>query len=298
MALSLIVLTNFYQPGQRAVHYADALASALGAQLVLLHVNRASLYDPYVFVGEDWRREELNREATTSALLAQLANQLLSPATVELATDLLPEVAQDLVTRHQPALFVLGLPAPGQGGDAAQLTTAALELLRAARFPVLLVPAGPEPPCPPRRVLVAADREAFGLDRSARAVELLLRGLGAALTVAYVSPVEDDAGCTMALEAVQRSGLAAGSARVELQGYLHANPTLGVLEAIDATQAELVVLQVRARSYLGELFHRSVTAQVVARSQVPVLAVPVVEPAAGRPAARRAVDDGLLWPDL
>jgi hypothetical protein len=52
MRFSLIVLANFYPAAQHAIQYADALASAQGGRIVLLHVNRASLYDPYVFAGK------------------------------------------------------------------------------------------------------------------------------------------------------------------------------------------------------------------------------------------------------
>ena len=112
MPLTLIVLTGFYPAARQALRYADELASALGGRLVVLHVNRASLYDPYVLMGESWHRQELAGEADTAALLARLASQLQAPAIVELATDLLPAVAHDLAARYQPALFVLGRPAP------------------------------------------------------------------------------------------------------------------------------------------------------------------------------------------
>ena len=139
MPLTLIVLTGFYPAARQALRYADELASALGGRLVVLHVNRASLYDPYVLMGESWHRQELAGEADTAALLARLASQLQAPAIVELATDLLPAVAHDLAARYQPALFVLGRPAP-ENTSSEQLSAATLDLLRAAQLPVLLVP--------------------------------------------------------------------------------------------------------------------------------------------------------------
>lgn len=42
--------------------------------------------------------------------LRLLADGLHAPATVEIATALLPSVVADLVARHQPALFVIGQP--------------------------------------------------------------------------------------------------------------------------------------------------------------------------------------------
>ncbi|RAK69496.1 universal stress protein [Hymenobacter edaphi] len=276
MAFTFLVLASFYPAGQRALRYADALASAQGGQLLLLHAHRASLYDPYMFAGEAWRRQELAQDADAAALLRQLAGQLRAPATVELVTDLLPAMLPALTQRYAPALFVLGLPAPGLA-DAGPLSTAALELLRAAQFPVLLVPEAAAAADLPQRVLIAADPEAFGLAPTSEAATGLLQSLGADFTVAYVSAVEDDAGCARALRAVQDSGLLAPAAAVELRGCLAPDAPTGLLSAAAQVGADLLVLLARSRSYLGELFHRSVTAAVVERSPVPVLLLPVVE---------------------
>jgi len=276
MPLTLIVLTGFYPAARQALRYADELASALGGRLVVLHVNRASLYDPYVLMGENWHRQELAGEADTAALLARLASQLQAPAIVELATDLLPAVAHDLAARYQPALFVLGRPAP-ENTSSEQLSAATLDLLRAAQLPVLLVPLDTAAAVPPRRVLVAADGEECALLDSAAGVHQLLRGPGVALTVAHVSTVEDDEGCARALRAVQCCGLTTDRPETALRGYQAEQPAAGILAALADTGADLVVLLARRRSYLGELFHRSVTARVSSQSPVPVLVVPVVE---------------------
>ncbi|GAB3823929.1 universal stress protein [Hymenobacter jeollabukensis] len=276
MAFTFLVLASFYPPEQRALRYADALASAQGGHLVLLHAHRASLYDPYMFAGEAWRRQELAQDADAAALLRELAGQLRAPATVELMTDLLPTMLPALTQRYAPALFVLGLPAAGPEA-AGQVSTAALELLRAAQFPVLLVPEATTAADLPQRVLIAADREAFGLAPTSEAAAGLLQTLGADFTVAYVSEVEDDAGCARALRAVQASGVLAPETTVELRGCLAPDAATGLLGAAEEVGADLLVLLARSRSYLGELFHRSVTAAVIERSTLPVLLLPVVE---------------------
>ena len=300
MSPTFIVLTSFYPAAQQALHYADSLASALGGRLVLLHVNRASLYDPYVFVGENWRRQELEGEADTAELLARLAGQLQAPATVELATDLLPKVAHGLVARYQPALFVLGRPAP-ENASSEQLSATTLELLRAAHLPVLLVPLDTAAAVPPQQVLVAGDGEECALPDSAAAVYQLLRAPGVAVTVAHVSTVEDDEGCARALRAVQHCGLTASGPQTNLRGYQYDHPTSGVLAAIADTDADMVVLLSRRHSYLGELFHSSVTAQVSSQSPVPVLVVPVTDvptPAQlpGQDEAQQPTNETMYWP--
>ncbi|MCC3155355.1 universal stress protein [Hymenobacter sp. BT770] len=277
MSLSLIVLTSFYPAAQQAVAYADALGCAVGGQVVLLHANRVTILDQYAFAGEGWRRQELERDEEVEVLLTKQAAQLRSPSTVEMATDLMPELAEDLISRYHPALFIIGRPDPNAAGPE-RLTPIVLDILRAAHMPVLLVPHGTPAADPPQRVLVAADGEAFGVAGPAAGVQQLLSSLGARVTVAHVSPLEDDDACARALKAVQESGLITGLVDAELQGFQFQHPISGILEAIRSTQADLVVVLARPRSYLGELFHKSVTAQLMHQSPVPVLVVPAAQP--------------------
>ncbi|WBA44090.1 hypothetical protein [Hymenobacter canadensis] len=94
--------------------------------------------------------------------------------------------------------------------------------------------------------------------------------------VAHVSSgVEDDEGCALALRAVQANGLVDGLPTPELRGYQHEHYAQGVLAAALA-RANLVVVLARQHSYLGELFHDSVTAQLL--QTCPVLVLPTAPP--------------------
>ena len=291
MALTLIAFAGFYPAALHTVRYADALAQALHGKLVLLHVNRASLYDPYAAMDAHYHQEHLARQTETGAALQRLADELPSRPTVEVATDLLPGVAQDLANRHRPALFVLSQPDPGQPG-AVGVAAACASIMQASHFPLLVVTPNTPPDQTPRRVLIAADREAFTLGPGALPLHQLLGLPGVALTVAFVSRgLDDDAGCAAALRAVQLSGLVEALPTPELRGYSHDDCTEGLLAAVQDTQAELVVLLARQRSYLGELFHRSVTARMLERCPVPLLVLPVAarQAHAGKPARLEAV---------
>ncbi|MFD1470729.1 universal stress protein [Hymenobacter caeli] len=285
MPLTLVVFAGFYPAARHAERYADTLAQALHGPLVLLHVNRAALYDPYKIVGERYRQDELATETDTTAALHRQAAALRTPATVLVTTDLLPEVARDVAARHHPALFVLSQPDPAR--PAASVVADCAELLRAGQHALLVVPAGAPADQPPRRVLIAADREPFALAPAAGALRDLLARPGTALVVAHVSDgVEDDTGCAAALRAVQASGLVDGLPIPELRGYARDDYEAGVLAAVQDTQADLVVVFARQRSYWGELFHRSVTARLLADCPVPVLVLPTaaeVRPAPGPP---------------
>jgi nucleotide-binding universal stress UspA family protein len=274
MPLTLLVFAGFYAAARHAVRYADTLAQALGGKLVLLHVKRASLFDPYKVLSEDLRKAELATQLDTTAALHRLADELPSHPTVEVALDLLPAVAQDQADQHQPALFVLPRPEP-YFTDAAGLARDCAELLRVGHHPLLVVPAHGLADQLPRRILISADVEVFTLARHARPLRQLLALPGAELFLAHVSDgVRDDADCAAALRAVQISGLVDELPAPELRGYECDNYEQGVLDAVHDTQADLLVVFARQRSYLGELFHHSVTAQLLARSPVPVLVLP------------------------
>jgi nucleotide-binding universal stress UspA family protein len=278
MALTLIVFAGFYATPRHTVHYANTLAQALHGPLVLLHVNRASMFDPYALMADSYHQDELNRQTDTAAALYRLAEELHTQPTVEVATDLLPEVARDLATRHHPALFVLSQPA-AQPADSS-VAQGCAELLRAGHFPLLLVPPTAPADQPPCRILIAADREPFLLATQAQPLRQLLALPGAVLTVAHVSSgVEDDAGCSAALRAVQLSSLLTGLPTPGLRGYKHDSYAEGLLAAVQDTQADMVIVLARERSYLGELFHESVTARLLAHCPVSVLVLPVVAPA-------------------
>ena len=293
MSLTLVVFAGFYQSARHTVQYANTLTQALRGKLVLLHVNRASLFDPYEAVPEHYRQEELARQTETAAALHRMAEELSARPTVEVATDLLPEIAQDQAARHQPALFVLSPPYQPHE-NAASVATGCADLLRGGHHPLLVVPTATPTEQPPRRILIAADRDAFALTPASLALHPLFALPGVELIVAHVSDGEDDAGCSAALHAVQVSGLVKGLATPELRGYEHDNYAEGVLVAVEDTQADLVVVLARQRSYLGELFHRSVTAQLLERCPVPVLVLPVVpEAVAASPSLQTT--DAVNW---
>ena len=273
MSLHLIVFAGFYAAGRHAVRYADTLAQALRAQLVLLHVEQASFFDLPELAASN--ADARTRQADTAAALQQLAQGLHVRPLVELATDLLPAGARDLASRYAPALFVLSPPDPDLVGAAA-VTTACAGLLQAGNFPLLVVPAAVAGDQPPRRFLIASDGEPFTLAATAGPWRQLLPTLATHVVVAHVSDgAENDATCGAALQAVQASGLLDGLANPELRGYDHRDFAEGLLAAVADTQADVLVLLARPRSFLSELFHRSVTARLLERCPVPVLLLPV-----------------------
>ncbi|TDN38790.1 universal stress protein [Hymenobacter sp. UV11] len=272
MTLSLLVLTDFFQPADHALAYADALASASGAQLVLLHVRRDSLLDPEYLTG---RVNNLSQEAIDLAL-ASLTRQLTAPVVAEVAHGQVADAVANALRRYQPALVVLGHRNTEAIPDEL-VSTAALDILRTAPQPMLVVPIRAPASRVPRRILLALDGEDFSLGAQAGLVRHLFAALHAELTVLHVGhdPASLAAGRAAVSETLERTGLALGLATaVRTQGLVHGTPAGGILQAVAGGEFDWVVLVARPRSFLGELFHRSVTAHVLLHSPIPVLVLP------------------------
>jgi len=184
MALSLLVLTDFFQPADHALTYADALAGAISAELVLLHVRRDSVLDSEYLTG---RVDALSQEAIDLAL-ASLTRKLSAPVVAEVAHGQVANAVADILRRHQPALVVLGHRNTDAMPDEL-VSTAALDILRTAPQPMLVVP-GRAAATVPQRVLWALDAKMFSLGAHAVLVRHLLDALHAKLTVLYVGSDE------------------------------------------------------------------------------------------------------------
>ena len=274
MVLSLLVLTDFYQPADHALAYADRLATAIGARLVLLHVRRDAILDPEQLSGT---LADLDTEAINLAF-ASLVRGLAAPAVAEIGHGLVAEAVARAVRQHQPTLIVLGRNNAGSTPDEL-LTPLALALLRTVPHPMLVVPESPISPPAPRRVLLAVDGDPFTLGQYAGAVRQLFDALPAALTVLHVLPHgSTDELPGQALESVLRTGLADDLAVLTRHRRVSAPyPAEGILRVAAPAECDVIALIARPRSFLSRLFHRSVTAQVLLHSAIPVLVLPATE---------------------
>ena len=171
--------------------------------------------------------------------------------------------------------MLLGRPATEETPDELVSTTA-LDILRTAPYPMLVVPHNVHATKPPRRILLAVDGEEFSLGQHAGAMRHLLNVLHAELTVLHVAEnadIEDNAAAALAM--VQRTGLTTELTQPIQTRSLNASaPADGILQVARPADFDLVVLIARPRSFLGELFHHSVTAQVLLHSPLPVLVLP------------------------
>ena len=269
---SLVVLTDFFAVTNRALSYAAGLAVPLNAQLVLLHTRYDGLPVPQGFGA----RHTPRGERTTGQALLRLAAEQPVPTEVDVAEGLLPEAVTEAVRRHHPLFMVLGRPSAATE-PAELLTNVVMDLLRHAPHPLLLVPAVGWDKFPPRRFLLAVDGQPFSFNNRdhQEVLSRLLQATHATLDAVYVTDDEHALpGAGNVLESVRANGLANTFAENRLHEVYHSTVVSGVLAEAARQEADLLVVVVRRHSLLGNLFHESVTAQLIQESSIPVLLLP------------------------
>lgn len=275
MPVPLLVLTDFSPAAYRALNYANSLAGPIGAQLVLLHVRRDSLLDPEAFSG---LRAAGNPEALERAMTA-LAGDMSAPVVTEIRHGQVADVVAETLRRYPSAVVVLGRP-DEEAVPEELVSTTALDLLRTVAHPILVVPQSKAVFGLPRRVLLAVDAEAFTLGEHTDGVQHLFNTVPTEVTVLHVSAdavtSTAEAVAPAALVAVLRTGRPSELPQVKTRTVVGVAPAEGILEAAATGAFDLLVLIARPRSFLGALFHRSVTARVLIHSPLPVLILPVV----------------------
>jgi nucleotide-binding universal stress UspA family protein len=171
-------------------------------------------------------------------------------------------------------LVVLGKPDTDAAPDEL-VSSLSLNLLRAISVPLLVVPIAAAADDVPQKLLLAVDGQAFQLDAPiTEAAQQLLQGLSATPVVVQVAAPDADDDPAAAVATVASSGLAAGLPQVQTHRLRHSTIPGGIVQAAAETQADLLVLVARRRSFLGQLFNSSVSAQVILHSPIPVLLLP------------------------
>lgn len=273
MTPALVVLTDFFAVSNRALSYAAALAVPLQAHLVLLHVRHDGLLSP-----EEYSHPHARRERQTEQTLHALADCQPVPTQVEISEAFLPDAVADAVCHHQPELLVLGRP-----GTAVQpaevIVGTAMDLLRHVPYPLLTVPTMGWDTFPPRRLALAVDDDEFSLYKNQEIVKDLLESLHGTLSVVHVTDKKDPGAATgrRAMHAVRHSDIAPLPPETELHLVYHPDAAAGILQGAAELQADLLIVIARRHSLLGSLFHRSVTAQVIGESPIPVLVLPALD---------------------
>jgi nucleotide-binding universal stress UspA family protein len=268
---SILVLANFADAAEATARYAAALGAPLHLPLSLLHLEVYPVMLEPELVAAAAEQTQRN-EAETMTGLRALAHRLPGHTEVLETAGFMAAGVAEAVRQQHPLLLAMGLSHEQSLLDRLLLDQL-LPVLRATQRPLLLVPHDAPTVGPPRRVLLAVDGEPFTPNAASRALAPLLAAWGATYTVAHIRS-QDQAPSRLAMADVRASGLIPPAAPLDLYDQPNPHPATGLLQAIADTRADLLVLMARPRSFLGELFHRSVTAAVLRHCTVPVLLLP------------------------
>jgi nucleotide-binding universal stress UspA family protein len=270
MTSPLVVLTDFFAITNRALSYAAGLAVPLKAPLVLLHVREDALLSPAEFAN----RHTQDGQRNTTRALHVLADDQPVPTEVVTANHYLPDAVRDTVRTHEALLVVLGRP--GATSQPLELITAtAMTLLDHVACPLLIVPGPGWDAFPPRRLLLAIDGEPFHLAPHQDVLRRLLHATQGTLDVVHVA-VDEHArpNSQSLLSTVRVNDLVPPLPLSRLHTVYQANVVDGVRSEAARQEADMLVVVARRHSLLGSLFHRSITAQLIKQSPIPVLVLP------------------------
>lgn len=269
----LLVLTDFTPVADQTLQYAGFLAGQLETSVVLLHVRRTSLLDALALTGKYPRRSE----AEVRALLAERCAGVQAGGTACRSEVVEGDVATAFAAaaRQVGALLAVAGKCNTEETPDELVDSTTLGLLTRTPCPLLIVPEAYRRWAVPARVVIAADRDPVELAGSGTATNALLRRWQPALTVARVELLGSSEwpDATATAEMLSHTPLLTGITDIKPLHYGSLDVLGGILSAAHDKRADWVLLVARRRSRLGRLFHRSVTAEVVLHSQVPVLVV-------------------------
>ncbi|GAB3857940.1 hypothetical protein GCM10028822_32450 [Hymenobacter terrigena] len=243
----------------------------LHAHLVLLHVRRDGLLAP-----AEYGHHTTGTERHTAKQLEHLAADQGVPTEVDISEEFLPEAVEDVVRRHHPLLLVLGRP--GSATMPAEIVTnTAMDLLRHAPYPLLVVPTVGWDVHPPHRMLLAVDGQPFQLSETRHLLTRLLRANHGTLDVVHVATEQPTPDAPDVLADLYKHGMLKEVEASRVHRVQQPTVVGGVLQQAADIEADILVVVARRHSLLGGLFHRSVTAQLIQASPIPVLVLPAEE---------------------
>ncbi|GAB3290324.1 universal stress protein [Hymenobacter humi] len=264
MTPAIVVLTDTLTAPDRALAYATELAAPLQAHVVRVHAN----HDEFLSSAAAHSWASSRRQAAPAL-----------PTQVQVAETFLTGAAAELIRQQEPELMIMARPDPTDELEEA-VSAAALNLLRVAPYPLLLVPTAGWGNVLPRRLALAVDGRDFHVDHHHGIVRQLLERLPARLTVVHVTD-ETNPDAVIGHRAqfsVCHSGLVhvpEGSPRKIVH---QADVAEGILQGAAELDADLLVLIVRHHRRLGSLFaSNSVTTRVINESLIPVLLLPSLD---------------------
>ncbi|QNP51440.1 universal stress protein [Hymenobacter qilianensis] len=274
MQPTFVVMTDLSRSAEAALTYTTRLAQRLDGRLVLLHVFLDPVLEPEVSMVAAPILVTSRQEIMTN--MVQRASTLPVPTDTEVVVDVLSTALANVVQQHHPLLLALGREEPDNVLDRL-VGNRALPILQDAHHPLLLVPESYHETELPQRIVVATDAHPFTLSAPSLELGELFEALQPTTTVVHVTSGSGPSQAEVGLASVQRTGLFGRLTSNSLYEVCEEAPADGILHAASELKAQLIVMLARPHTFLGGLFHRSITAQILRRSPVPVLVLPTTK---------------------
>jgi len=272
MIKRILVPTDFSAASGRALQYARRLARHLKARVVVLHVYHPSfdLNNPYLDVPvNDF--DQFKQKALDDFLLEFDGLSGEEPEHPRPETELIVGFAGEEIVHYAEAgdLIVMGTIGTGKAVLEKVFGSVSSYVARHARVPVLLVPKE-KGYRPVRKVMYASDH--------AQADEAMLKS---ALSESALQPeevhfvhAEREAGVEWQVAEVRLEQLQAGAAPGLSMRFVELTCEQiveGLYRYATEQEIDLIVMSTVHRNFVEDLFHRSVTRQMIRYSTIPIL---------------------------
>jgi nucleotide-binding universal stress UspA family protein len=274
---TILVATDFSKAASNALAYAAGIARHLKAKLVLFNAFQLPPPMAVSILPRDHRNRYLEEN---KAQLGQCARQIEQLYGIEVgwqsSYDPLAEALGKQVAQWNVDLVVVGMR--GASNTSQLMGNSAIEVLRHARYPVLVVPdeayfTGIE------RILFACSYSSLGKHTPLHLLHELAEGFGASVQVLHVEKEdsllwqEGESAGTRADKALQLE-TSLGKLRHEYKFVEAGNVQEGIDQGIEDLDADLLVMVSRRSGFWASLLHGSKTCKMAFHTRIPLLALP------------------------
>lgn len=266
---TILVPTDFSEASVNAAIYATKLARDLGANMTILHVNvpeESFNQSPFILKTEkDIDSAESQLDALRDMMHTYSGESML--ITTELMTGEIFSQIYELCLQMNPYLVIMG----SQGSTAAErflLGSNSIHAMRNLSWPLLTIPPG----CiytEIKKIALASDFSG-DLQTSLETINRLRTDFNASLEVIHIghNKEEDYAQSkSEVMETLLKSG------NVEYDFITQVKPEEGILEYTESNQIDMLFVIPKQYGFFEQLFHKSISKQLVLRSKVPVMAL-------------------------
>lgn len=268
----ILVPCDFSESSDAALLYAVELASALGADLQLAHINQYPIMTPEVglsaYTYQDATKDSLD---ALDKLSARLTSQLGFKGNVECFSDM-GDISSEVLrlSREKNAdLIVTGISGHGNNVVKTLVGSSAVSIAKKSSVPVLVVPPGVKYRAPKTLVFACEYEEEVSLEPGYLQVKEFAAIYKAEILVLHVVQEKRNQGVP-----TSESYREHGSHDNQRTFVVHEkSASEAILNFIRDHSVDIVAIEPKRHTFIYNLLHKGITNDLVFNSPVPVLTV-------------------------